>query len=310
MSADTPGPLTRPIVRVQARDWPALAGFLNDHNRDASGRVRCLHADQGSTVAQLERELAALPHDEAAFWCVPGEAAGSVDAVIGCTFDPVLRRAWLRGPLATPAAAHPMLQRRLVESLEQALAPLHCFDAFPAESDEALNRLYADAGYRHLGVHRVMQAEIAATPADAGPAAAAVQRATPAQLPQVLALHGELFPTSYLKDSDFERSLHAADRCLLVALSPTGQVAGYLMAKDDPEPPEVYIDFVGVADHARGAGLGSALLGAALQWGRSLGRPHAALTVRQDRAAALAVYERAGFRQISAGVHWRKQLDR
>nr|WP_246312163.1 GNAT family N-acetyltransferase [Aquabacterium terrae] len=157
-----------------------------------------------------------------------------------------------------------------------------------------------------MGVHRVLQAALAPLADTPLPAShGSVRRATPADLAPLLAVHQALFPSSYLKDSDFERALSAEDRCVLV----TNDLAGYLHAKDDPEQDEVYIDYVGVAERARGQGLGHALLTAALAWGRTRGRRQASLTVREDRAAALRLYELAGFRQVSAGAHWRKEVN-
>lgn len=329
MNDDTPfDPSTsRPEIRRLPRsDWSALAPFIHRHNH-VDGGVRCLHAEQGDTVAQHAQELADLaagPEDEAAFWAVheaagvaagvaaggaAGEAAGEVVAMIGCAMDPALRRAWLRGPLLAQAG-DPALARRLIERLQAELAPaIHCFDAFPAEADEPLNQLYREAGFRPMGVYRVMQADLAEEPPAHGAAGAAVARAaTVADLPPLLVLHHALFRSSYLKDSDFEAALAAEDRRVLVA-EVDGRIAGYLHAKDDRAEDEVYVDYLGVDEGLRGRGLGGALLREAIAWGRRLGRRKASLTVREDRPVALRLYERAGFRQVRAGMHWRRGAD-
>ncbi|WP_284615464.1 GNAT family N-acetyltransferase [Aquabacterium humicola] len=310
------------IRRLPRSDWSALAPFIHRHNR-VDGGVRCLHAEQGDTVGQHAQELADLaagPQDEAAFWAVheaasgaageaAGEVAGEVAAMIGCVMDPALRRAWLRGPLLAQAG-DPALARRLVERLQAELAPaIHCFDAFPAEADEPLNQLYREAGFRPMGVYRVMQADLAEGPPAHGAAGGALARAaTVADLPPLLALHHALFRSSYLKDSDFEAALAAEDRRMLVAVV-DGRIAGYLHAKDDPAEDEVYVDYLGVDEGLRGRGLGGALLREAIAWGRGLGRRKASLTVREDRPVALRLYERAGFRQLRAGMHWRSGAD-
>lgn len=299
------------IQRVDPADWPSLAPFIHRHNRRADGGERCLHAHQGDTVEQHAHELAALPPDEAAFWQLR-DAEGATAALVGCEFDPVLGRAWLRGPLC--AAGLSQHGPRLLQTLEQALqqAPgVRCFDAFPAEADAALNALYAQCGYRRLGVHRVLEAALArdgVVPPRPLFSGVSIGPAAPAHLPPLLALHESLFPASYLKRSDFADALADPSRLVLACTSIDGQLLGYLAAKDDPEQPEVYIDYLGTAPAARGQGLGHALLAAALDWGRALGRPRASLTVREDRAPALALYERSGFRQVSAGVHWRHEV--
>lgn len=299
------------VQRAAPAEWPALAPFIHRHNRRADGGERCLHAHQGDTVAQLEHELAALPPDEAAFWQLR-DADGATAALVGCEFDPALGRAWLRGPLcAGEASQHgPRLLQVLEEALQRSPG-IRCFDAFPAEAEVALNALYAERGYRRLGVHRVLEAALA--PVAAAPpwpllSGVSLGPATAAQLPALLVLHESLFPSSYLKPSDFADALADPARLVLACTAGDGRLLGYLAAKDDPEQPEVYIDYLGTAPEARGQGLGHALLAGALDWGRALGRPRASLTVREDRAPALALYERSGFRQVSAGVHWRHEV--
>jgi ribosomal protein S18 acetylase RimI-like enzyme len=324
-----------PTHPVAPDDWPALAPFVHRHNRRADGGVRCLHTAQGDSVAQHAHELAALPADQAAFWQVR-DACGAIDGIVGCEFDAALGRAWLRGPIVAgdPAQRGPLLHRllRVLEesmgrplerSLERSAAGsldktrdsavpgIRCFDAFPAEDDGPLNALYAARGYQRLGVHRVLEAALA-EPQDVQapwplPSGLSTRRAVAADLAPLLALHEALFPNGYLKPSDFAEAVGDAARRVLVCTAAEGRLLGYLHAKDDPEQPEVYVDYLGVAPEARGQGLGGALLAGALAWGRALGRPRASLTVREDRAPALALYERSGFRQVSAGVHWRRE---
>jgi ribosomal protein S18 acetylase RimI-like enzyme len=312
LQAKIPMPLpddTR-IEPVARDDWPALAGFIHRHNRRADGSVRCLHAAQGDSVTALANELAVLPADEAAFWraCDPG---GVIEGIVGCEFDAALRRAWLRGPIVTGDPSQRLaLLSRLAQALEAGLPQIRCFDAFPAEDEVPLNALYAARGYRRLGVHRVLEAALgAAEPIAAStwpcPLGVTIRRAEAADLAPLLALHEVLFPNSYLKPSDFAEAVGDPGRHLLVCTDSDARLLGYLHAKDDPEQPEVYVDYLGVASEARGQGLGGALLAGALAWGRALGRPRASLTVREDRAPALALYERGGFRLVSAGVHWR-----
>jgi ribosomal protein S18 acetylase RimI-like enzyme len=316
MGAHPPGNAMPPpddaqIHRAEPADWPALAPFIHRHNRRADGGVRCLHAAQGDGVDQHAHELAALPGDEAAFWQVR-DAAGVLDGLVGCEFDPLLQRAWLRGPIVAgePAQRGPLLHR-LAQVLEDALPQIRCFDAFPAEDEAPLNALYAARGYRRLGVHRVLEAALPAAPAGTGArtrhSGVSVRRAGAADLAPLLALHEALFPNGYLKESDFAAALGDPGRCVLCCIGAESRLLGYLHAKDDPGQTEIYIDYLGVAPEGRGQGLGGALLSEALAWGRALGRPRASLTVREDRAPALALYERCGFRQVSAGVHWRHE---
>lgn len=55
---------------------------------------------------------------------------------------------------------------------------------------------------------------------------------------------------------------------------------------------------MGVVEERRGEGLGTAILHAALRWAKLRGARHAWLQAEADNAAALALYRKAGFREI------------
>lgn len=288
---------------VRPDEWPALGTFIFRSNRTADGRVRCLHGDQGDDELRHVAELAELKDGEAAFWHTRGTRGVTLGA-IGCAIDGVQQRAGIRGPWAAPGVHSASIECALLDALERGLPGVHRFDAFPSEDDPALNALYTGAGYRHLGVHRVMQAVLA----DAGTAPATDARVRPARLDdlgQWLPLHHGLFPGSYLSDDETTAAVSASQRLVLTAWL-DGRPAGYLVAKDDPTADELYVDYLGVDPASRGRGLGRALLLHAIRWGAGRGRSRGALTVRQDRAEALSLYLQCGFRQLCAGVHWRK----
>ena len=292
-----------PAPAVPTDEWPTLGAFIFRHNRTADGRVRCLHGDQGDDEAKHVAELAALRDGEAAFWRVDG-TRGELLGVIGCEVDRSQRRAWIRGPWTVPGPASASLDAALLDTLERALPEVDRLDAFPTEGDDALDALYGGAGYRRLDVHRVMQRSLG----DAASTGAGDPRIRPAQpddLPRWLPLHHGLFPGSYLVDDQIAAALDD-DRRLVLTACDDGRPAGYLVAQDDVDADELYVDAIGVDPAFRGRGLGRALLLHAIGWGAGRGRANAALTVRQDRAQALSLYLQCGFRQAVAGVHWRK----
>jgi ribosomal protein S18 acetylase RimI-like enzyme len=290
------------VERVAPADWPRLGPFVFRHNRTADGAVRCLHADQGDSEAAHVDELSSLKPDGAAFWQVRGDREPL--GLIGCEFDATAGIAWIRGPWtdAGPLAAD--RAAALLRTLESALPQVHRFHAFPRQGDGPLDALYRGAGYRLVDVHRVMQVALGTLPPDVA-ADHRIARAGRADLPQWLPLHRQLFPATYLSDRDIEAALDDVTRLVLTARI-DGRPAGYLVAKDEAAMDEVYIDYVGVDPAGRGQGVGRALLQEAMRWVRGLGRRHAALTVRQDREAALSLYRQCGFVELSAGAHWRK----
>jgi [ribosomal protein S18]-alanine N-acetyltransferase len=294
-------PVPQPVA---PSEWPALGAFIFRSNRTADGRVRCLHGDQGDDERSHVAEIAALPAGEAAFWRAAGSGGETLGA-IGCVLDRSQRRAWIRGPWAVPGASSASLEAALLDNLERALPDIDRLDAFPSEDDAALAALYRGARYRRMDVHRVMQAALGGA-ATATAADARIRPARPDDLRQWLPLHHGLFPGSYLSDDEIAAALGDGGSRRVLTAWLDGRPAGYLVAKDDAAMDELYVDYLGVDPAARGRGLGRALLLDAMRWAEGRGRRRAALTVRQDRVEALSLYLRCGFRQLRAGVHWRK----
>lgn len=285
---------------VPPADWPTLASFLHRHNRRPDGRVHCLHAEQGDSAQTHADELRELPPDEGLFIAADGPVA-----VIGAEFDPALRRAWVRGPLVAdlPPADAATLRRELVVALLQALPQIDRFDAFPSADETALIATYHAVGFEDQQQHHVMRldagtplpaSDFAGTLVDARPDDPAIQRLAP--------LHDRLFPGSYLPGERLAAELDDHRRLFIAHLD--GQAAGYVYVQDKPLEPEGYVDYLGVDESARGRGVGRALLLAASRWAlQERALPCVHLTVRQDRAPALGLYESLGFRNVAAGQH-------
>lgn len=292
------------LERKVAADWPTLAPLIHAWNQRGDGRIHCLHAANGSDIASHANELAALASDEAAFWVVMHGA--QLVGVVGCEFDLSLGRAWLRGPLVAEDGLLDALLPLVDSTLTAALPTVVHFDAFPAADGARLNDWYRAAGYTPLEVHAAMRAELGTLRALRSEGA---EPASPADLPAAAALHAELFPSPYLGEEAFRRALEAADCALFIARSgEETEPLGYLYVEDRPADHEVYVHYLGVNESARRQGLGKALLARAARWGSERGRDAMALTVREDRPAALELYRRSGFVETSRGRHWRRTV--
>ena len=293
------------LERVAPADWPELAPFIHAWNRRPDGGIHCVHAASGDDVASHAAELAALAPDEAAFWAAMRD--GRPVGVVGCEFDPSLGRAWMRGPLVASDDLLDALLPLVDPALAAALPTIVSFDGFPAADSPRLNGWYRAAGYAPLEVHAALRAELGAL---RGLAKDGAGPARPADLPTVLALHTELFETPYLGEEAFRRALDAIDCALFVARGAEAEPLGYLYVEDHPSEQEAYVPYLGVATSARRRGLGQALLGRAAEWGADRGRAWMALTVREDRPAAIALYRRTGFVEMSRGRNWRRKVSR
>lgn len=278
---------------LRADDHAALACFIWQHNRRADGAVRCLHADQGDTPQAHERELAALPEGEHRWLATP--AAGAWQAVVGAEFDAAAARAWVRGPLTAPG--HEAAAATLLLALPQALPEVRRFDAFWQADEAGLIALAQGLGWLQRALYHVMEARTAPPPG-AVPTAA---DAEPADHAAAMALHEAAFPATYLPPPALLASLDD-DHRLLVAQGHEG-VLGYCYAQHRRAEVDGYIDYLAVAPAARGRGVGRGLLVSALGWLLGTrGVPVVSLTVREDSAPALALYEAAGFTRVATGA--------
>ncbi|WP_052666894.1 GNAT family N-acetyltransferase [Nitriliruptor alkaliphilus] len=130
----------------------------------------------------------------------------------------------------------------------------------------------------------------ACTPPPVAPEVAAIRPFTESDRPVVAAIHDATFPNNHQPG---HRVDEGTDRTVLVA-ERDGHVAGYA-AVERHEDGSGYLDLVGVDPASRGAGVGAALVVAALVHLGALGCEVANLTVRETNAVARRLYERLGF---------------
>lgn len=99
-----------------------------------------------------------------------------------------------------------------------------------------------------------------------------------------------------LAQDDLQRAL--LHRLLWVALAPSGQVAGFLVAQDCADA--LHVQEVSVTPEHGGAGLGRELLQAAIEHGRDTGYAALTLTTFDHLPWNRPFYERLGFRVLTA----------
>ncbi|MFY9512969.1 MAG: GNAT family N-acetyltransferase, partial [Rubrivivax sp.] len=275
----------------------AWAGFVQTRNRRGDGRVRCLHAEQGDDAQALATELRELAADAALF--IVAEDGGRPLGWIGGEVDATAGRVWLRGPLTVDGPDADTLRRALIDELLRSLPAARRFDAFPQSDETPLVMVYGSTGFNAVAAYHVMRA----AQAPELPAADGIASLQPgaAVMPQLLALHEQLFPNTYLRGDALPASLDANH--LLFAAVQGDQLLGYVYVQHKHAEPEGYVDYLGVAEAARGRGLGRALLATALRWAlRERGLPCVHLTVRQQNAEALGLYRSVGFVEVAAGL--------
>lgn len=124
-----------------------------------------------------------------------------------------------------------------------------------------------------------------------------VRRATASDAQAVFDLQEELFAGDVNRLSVEQLGSLGSDKGVIALVAEwNGAVAGFLILRDRSMRPWTGIDFVGVAPHAAGRGIGGKLLEAAFAVSP---RPVLRLFVRPSNAAARALYARTGFRHTA-----------
>lgn len=130
------------------------------------------------------------------------------------------------------------------------------------------------------------------------PAAPRLRAARAGDLPALLALEAR-FPGDRLSPRQFRHHL-ANPRARLRVLADGPVVRGYHLVLMRAGSRWARLYSIAVDPAARGRGLGRRLLADAERQARAAGRRGLRLEVRQDNAAAIALYESAGYRRVAA----------
>ena len=113
-------------------------------------------------------------------------------------------------------------------------------------------------------------------------------------LPQVLAIEESAFSAPWSEGSfTREAGIHDAD---FEAFTESGRVLGYYVLHQAGDEGELYK--IAVAGSARRRGIGDALLSRAEERARARGLARIFLEVRAGNGAAVALYEKHGFRRL------------
>lgn len=238
----------------------------------------------------IAAELAAL---EPAGWddVVVARRDGQVVGALAAEHDSEPPRVWWHGPAVADRDDVDFLDvaGALLEA-GRARLPAHVTEEELAGDDRhvELTALAARFGFDTAPASAVLSR--ACTPAPVAPDAATIRAFTEDDRPVVAAIHDAAFPNSHQPG---HRVDEGTDRTVLVA-ERDGQVVGYA-AVERHEDGSGYLDLVGVDPASRGAGVGAALVVAALAHLDRLGCEVANLTVRETNTVARRLYERLGF---------------
>jgi dTDP-4-amino-4,6-dideoxy-D-galactose acyltransferase len=209
--------------------------------------------------------------------------------------------------------------------LEEALAAcrdgaVECLYFLADPSDGTTVRLAEEAGFRLRDVRVTLAHQLAQAPAAAdGTPAVSVRPGTPADLPALRAIAR----VSHL-DSRFAHDERLAERApalfeawiegsfeglaeVVHVIDGANGAGGYVTCRVGAGGTEGDIGLVAVAPPLRGAGAGTALLRAALEWFARRGVGRVSVVTQGRNTAAIRLYERAGFQVRTLEIwyhHW------
>jgi ribosomal protein S18 acetylase RimI-like enzyme len=172
--------------------------------------------------------------------------------------------------------------------------------------DVANARLAAFAarhGFAAGGTHHLLSLPAAGIDRLPAVGAAAI---SPEHREAFLELHTELFPDTYYSGSQLLEQA-GSEQAIVLGFVSDRELVGYAAGRID-EGGDGYIDFVGVAPTRRREGHGRTLvagLSRALRERQPISR--VGLTVGDENAAALALYDALGFERASSGVGYRRR---
>ena len=263
----------------------------------------------GTEPAGIRAELDGLDPPWATTLRTATDASGRLVGIVVVEVDADLGRAWILGPWvagddeAWATHAGPLLDQALAQ-LPAAIADHElCGDL----ANTRLATLAAARDYTASPPNHALVADAATVASWDEPVDARLRPAEDGDEAAIAPLHDAEFPGTYATAARLVEDQRRGERVVLVATGDGGGVAGYAggQVHDDGEG---FIDFVAVAEGARGRGLGRALVQALTR--ELLSRSttgQVALTVQDHRAPARALYEELGFRPDGSFAAYRNR---
>jgi ribosomal protein S18 acetylase RimI-like enzyme len=267
------------------------------------------HPDRGTTMLGETRDgIAAELDDVDPPWPVSVRVAREDGRIVGAVvgdWDPEVGRAWILGPwVPGDDAAWRRWARPLVDAVLQQLPPgLADWELAADASHTRMAELGASYGLPASEVNHVYSADTATARSWPEPQAD-LRAGTAADAELIRDLHDQEFPASYAAPEQLLPEPPDGRYRVLLA-EEAGRLLGYAAGRVQADG-EGYVDFVAVADAARGRGLGRDLvvaLGRALLADATTGQLH--LTVQDHRTPARRLYESLGFRRSLSIVGYR-----
>ncbi|MDB5502957.1 MAG: MarR family transcriptional regulator [Tardiphaga sp.] len=149
-------------------------------------------------------------------------------------------------------------------------------------------------------------------PAESRPRVVTLRQHRPGDIGWVIARHGAVYAEEYGWDSSFEalvaeiaakfiRNYDAARECCLIAETDGAPAGSIFLVKASDDVAQIRM--LVVERHARGLGVGRALVEQAIRFARQVGYRSITLSTHSILVAARGIYQRAGFELVASEPH-------
>lgn len=276
------GLVTEPIATT---DRAELLAFIVAQQASPASATAYL----GDEAAGVEAELEGLDQPWLETARVMRDQDGKLTAAALAEWDTEVGRAWVHGPWVAEGPFVEVGEALLRAVATQCPKGIGEYEFSGDVANTGMSDLGAHLGWRASKVNHAY--EVSADAITHWPSVDGVRLATEADLPALGALHGSEFPNTYATTAQL------LTRHTTLVVERGGAVVGYASGQlqDDGH---AYIDFMAVDAGHRGLGLARGLLGELARLLAASGAPGKVhLTVEDDRAPAIALYESLGMRR-------------
>lgn len=288
------------IAALQSDELEEVAYFVASLNTQPAHNISYFGTQADEILASLQEFTP--PPTKSVLILRNGE---SIAGMFGFDADEDKRRAWLYGPLVADETRWDefagMLYHALLPRIPAAITDFEM--VFDTRNHRAQHFASAQ-GFAQASEDVVLRF----TRADSDSASMS-DDGTPLRESDYVgftALHDRLFPRTYYSGQEIIKRLDEHSRVFVI--HDAHELVGYVYAQVQPDFGEGYIDFIGVAEHARGVGFGTRLLQQAMRWVFSFDEvQEISLTVGAANQAAVRLYRKAGFTEERRIIAFRKR---
>ncbi len=287
------------IRLMRPSDLDAVVALVVARQADPVHHIGYLDAEPQAVASQL----ATLEPDGIGGHLVAVEEAddGALLGFLGLDWDNEPPRVWWHGPVIADVNQWDVVADALyVAGLARLPATVTEQELFHDARSGLLAGFAARHGFTREPGSAVLERSLTDIPSVPVAEDVSIAPLAPTDRQAIATLHDTTFPGAHVPG----HRLSAGERRRVLVARRGTTVIGYVAVERQLDD-EGYIDFLAVTAAQRGAGIGAALVAAALGWCRERGCTGVHLTVREQNGTARALYDRLDFIETMIAIPWR-----